>query len=298
MDVAVTGSTGFLGEAVVAGLVSRGHRVRRVVRGPAADGDVRWDPLAGTVDLRALDGVDGVVHLAGESIGSHRWTDEQKRRIRESRTRGTDVLARALAGLERRPAVLVSASAIGYYGDRGDEQLTEESPPGDDFLARVCVAWEEATAPAAEAGVRVATVRTGIVLDPGGGALGRMLLPFKLGLGGRIGSGDQWMSWISLPDEVGAIVHAVEQDAVRGAVNLTAPAPVTNRELTSTLGRVLGRPTLLPTPLAPLRARYGGELVSSLLLFSQRVAPTVLVGTGFGFRHPELEGALRAVLGR
>jgi uncharacterized protein (TIGR01777 family) len=238
------------------------------------------------------------VHLAGEGIGEKRWSDEQKRRILESRTRGTELLVGALATREQKPKVLVSASAIGYYGNRGDEVLTEVSTPGRDFLAGVCEQWEAATAPASEAGIRVVNVRTGIVLARGGGALGRLLLPFKLGLGGRIGSGHQYMSWISIADEVGAILHAIDNDALHGAMNATGPNPVTNAEFTATLGHVLHRPTLLPTPLAPLKVVYGGELVESLLLFSQRVEPAKLRATGYEFRHPSLEAALRAVLDR
>jgi uncharacterized protein (TIGR01777 family) len=206
------------------------------------------------------------------------------------------LLVGALASRERRPRVLVSGSAIGYYGDRGAVQLTEDSEPGSDFLANVCRMWEAATAPAADAGIRTVHLRTGIVLSSKGGALQRMLTPFKLGLGGRIGSGTQYMSWVSIDDEVGAIVHALTSDSVVGALNATAPSPVTNAEFTHTLGRVLHRPTILPTPLAPLKARFGEELVQSLLLFSQRVEPAKLRTTGYDFRHVALETALRVIL--
>jgi len=299
MDVLISGASGLIGTALARTLATNGHRVVRLRRGGVTEGDdIAWDPAAGTIDAPAIEGIDAVVHLAGEGIGEKRWSDEQKRRILDSRTRGTALLVGALASRERKPRVLVSGSAIGYYGDRGDETLTEDAPPGDDYLAGVCTQWEGATAPAAEAGTRTVNVRTGIVLAPNGGALRRMLLPFRLGLGGRIGSGRQYMSWISIDDEVGAIRHAIEHDDVRGPMNSAAPNPVTNAEFVATLGRVLHRPTVLPTPLAPLKLRYGAELVTSLLLFSQRVEPAKLQATGYEFRHPSLEAALRAVLNR
>ena len=298
VDVAITGSTGLVGEALVASLAARGHSVRRLVRRAAGPGEVRWDPQGGTIDAAALAGIDACVHLAGEGIAEHKWSEAQKQRILESRTRGTDLVARTLAALDSRPSVLVSASAIGYYGDRGDEELVETTAPGDDFLARVCVAWEAATAPAADAGIRVVPARSGIILDAHGGALSRMLLPFKLGLGGRLGSGRQYMSWISLDDEVGGIVHALEHPDVVGPMNLTAPTPVTNAEFTATLGRVLRRPTLLPTPLLPLRLRYGAELIQHLLLDSARVLPAALERSGYTFVHQELEAALRHAIAR
>lgn len=299
MDVAVTGSTGMIGRALRRALAERGHAVVPVVRRPAAEGEraVRWDIDRMEIDAAALEGVDAVVHLAGEGIAESRWTDDQKRRILESRTHGTSLLAEALAGLERKPGVLVSASGIGIYGDRGDEELTEASGPGDDFLSDVCVRWEASTGMAAEAGIRVATIRTGIVLDADEGALAKQLLPFKLGVGGRLGSGRQWMSWITLADEVAAICHLLEHD-VSGPVNLVAPHPVRNGDFADTLGRVLKRPTLLPIPTFAPALLYGRELVDSLLLVSQRVRPTRLEESGFTFQHPELEPALRAVLGR
>jgi uncharacterized protein (TIGR01777 family) len=299
MDVLISGASGLIGQALAQSLTTSGHRVLRLRRGGATNGDeIAWDLDKGLIDAPALEGLDAVVHLAGEGIGEKRWSDEQKRRILESRTRGTSLLVGALASRERKPRVLVSASAIGYYGDRGDEVLIETSAPGVDFLADVCTQWEAATAPASDAGIRTVNVRTGIVLSRQGGALSRMLLPFKLGVGGRIGSGRQYMSWVSIDDEVGAIRHAIDNDTVRGALNATGPNPVTNAEFTATLGRVLHRPTVLPTPLAPLKLRYGPELVSSLLLFSQRVMPEKLQMTGYEFRHPSLEAALRAVLDR
>jgi hypothetical protein len=299
VQVVLSGASGMIGTALTEALRRDGHRVLRLRRGAVTAGDdIGWDPDAGRIDAPALEGVDAVVHLAGEGIGERRWTDEQKRRILDSRVRGTAVLAGAVASRERKPAVLVSASAIGYYGDRGDDVLTEESPPGDDFLASVCRSWEAETAPAAEAGVRTVRIRSGIVLAAGGGALARMLLPFRLGLGGRFGDGRQWMSWITLEDEVRAIVHALTAPALAGPANLTAPQPVTNREFTGTLARVLHRPALLPTPVFAVKARYGAELVEALLLASQRVLPARLEATGFTFAHPTLEPALRAVLAR
>ena len=299
MDVAVTGSHGFIGSALLPALIREGHRPVRIVRGRAAgDDELSWDPEAGTIDADGLEGIGGVVHLAGAGIGDKRWTDARKRLILETRTKGTSLLARTLAGLTRPPSTLVSASAIGYYGNRGDEPLDEQSTPGNDFVARVCVQWEGSTVPAADAGIRVARVRSGIVLGRDGGVLPRLLLPFRLGLGGRIASGRQYMSWISIGDEVRAILHALTQDGVAGPVNLTGPAPVTNGEFTETLGRVLRRPTVIPTPLLPLRARYGSELVQHLLVEGQRVLPKRLQATGYAFEHPTLEDALRAAVDR
>ena len=297
MDVAISGARGLIGSALSASLRADGHRVLRLTRGGVtADDAIGWDPDAGRIDAPALEGVDAVVHLAGEGIGEKRWSDEQKRQIRESRVRGTAVLAGAIASRERKPRVFVSGSAIGYYGDRGDAVLTEQSAPGDDFLAEVCVAWEAETQPAADAGVRTVLTRTGIVLDAHGGALARMLLPFKLGVGGRQGSGKQWMSWVALVDEVGAIRHAIDNDAVRGPVNIVAPNPVTNADFARTLGHVLHRPAVLPTPLLPLKIRFGAELVESLLMVSQRVEPTRLMATGYEFDCASLDAALHAIL--
>jgi uncharacterized protein len=286
-----------LGSALAASLRADGHRVLRFVRGGVTGVDaIGWDPDAGRIDAPALEGIDAVVHLAGESIGGRRWTAEQKRRIRESRTKGTALLAAAVASRERKPRVFVSASAIGYYGDRGDELLTEVSASGDGFLADVCRAWEDETRSAIDAGVRTVNVRTGIVLAKHGGALKQMLLPFRLGLGGAQGSGRQWMSWIALDDEIRALRAAIDDERLRGPVNLTAPNPVTNAEFAHALGRALHRPTVLPTPMFPLKLRYGSELVDSLLLASQRVMPGRLETIGFPFRHPDLEPALDAIL--
>ena len=296
MDVAITGASGLIGTALADALRSRGDRVVTVGRRSGAD--VRWDPMAGTIDGDGLEGVEAVVHLAGESLGERKWTPEQKERILESRVRGTQLVATTIAELARRPAVLISGSAVGFYGDRGDEILTEESPPPPpgNFLSDVCVAWEAATVGAESAGIRTVHLRTGIVLSRKGGALARMLTPFKLGLGGRIGSGRQYMSWVSIDDEVGAILHAIDTDTIHGPLDVTGPAPVTNREFTRALGAAVHRPTLLPTPLAPLKVIYGAELVQRVLVEGQRVLPAALEASGYAFRHPTLEAALDAVL--
>jgi uncharacterized protein (TIGR01777 family) len=298
VDVAVTGSGGLIGRALVRRLQEGGHRVRRVVRSGGEGPDaVRWDPMVGTIDASALAGVDAVVNLGGEGIGDHRWTEAQKRRIRDSRVTGTTVLAEAMAALEPRPSVLLNASAVGYYGDRRDEVLTEASGPGTGFLSEVVQAWEGATRPAAAAGIRTACFRTGIVLAADGGALAKQLPLFRFGLGGRLGSGTQWLPWIALEDEVGAIVHLLTAD-VEGPVNLAAPDPVTNATFTEVLGRVLGRPSFLAVPAFGPRLLLGRELADELLFSSARMVPEKLRASGYQFALPELEGALRSVLDR
>ncbi len=296
MKVLVTGATGLIGTALCDALRERDDLAIAITRGRHGPGELSWDPERGELEADRLEGADAIVHLAGESIGNARWTPETKRRILESRTKGTTLLAKTVASLVDPPRVLVSGSAIGYYGDRGDDVLTEESVPGGGFLSDVAVRWEESVAAADQAGIRTVRVRTGIVLAREGGALARLLLPFKLGLGGRIGSGRQWMSWIALEDEVGAILHAIDHEDVIGAMNATAPNPVTNRDFTETLGHVLNRPTKVPTPLTALKLRYGDELVRELLCYSQRVEPRVLHETGYTFRHPRLADALHAAL--
>jgi uncharacterized protein len=295
--VLVSGSTGLIGSALVPRLEAAGHDVRRLVRSRAQldSGSFFWDPADGELDQSALDGVEAAVHLSGESV-SGRWTAEKKRRIRESRVESTRLLARALAAANPRPRVLVNASAIGVYGDRGDEALDERSDPGSGFLADVTRDWEAATEPASAAGVRVVLLRTGIVLTPAGGALARMLTPFRLGVGGRFGSGRQYMSWISLDDHLGAITHALGAEELAGPVNSTAPNPVRNRELVATLARVLRRPALVPAPGAALRLALG-EFANELLS-SARVIPRRLLEIGHDFRDPELEPALRRLLGK
>jgi hypothetical protein len=297
MRLVISGSTGLIGTALVERLRSAGHQVVRLVRaGPSGD-DVQWDPAAGTLDPAALDGTDAVVHLAGAGIGDHRWTDDYRREIRDSRLRSTELLARTMAGLERPPQVWLSGSAIGIYGARDDEQLSETSSPGTGFLADVCRAWEGATAEAEAAGIRVAHLRTGIVLTPRGGALAKQLPLFRLGLGGRFGSGQAWQSWISLDDEVRAIEHLLTSE-LRGPVNLTAPNPVRNAEFAKVLGRVLKRPSVVPVPAFGPRLLLGRDLADSLLFTGQRVLPAALQSDGFEFTHPTLEVALRALLER
>lgn len=299
MDIAVTGASGLIGSKLVTALAADGHRPVRLVRRDPAPGEdaVRWDPAAGTIDAASLEGIGAVVHLAGEGIAEKRWSAEQKKRILDSRVQGTSLLATTLANLTTPPAVLLSGSAIGFYGDRGDEALTETSGPGDIFLADVCRAWEAATAPAEAAGIRVAHLRTGIVLDRNGGALAKTLPLFRLGIGGRLGSGRQWWSWIGIDDEVGAIRFLLDAD-VAGPVNLTAPNPVTNAEFTKVLGQVLGRPTLLPVPAFGPKLLLGSELAEQLLFTSARVLPDVLTAAGYAFQAPDLEGALRQELDR
>lgn len=304
MDVVIAGGSGFIGTALRQSLEADGHRVVQMVRpgsagAGAASGDtLTWDPAAARIDAKGLEGVDAVVNLGGVGIGDKKWSDDRKDEILQSRLTSTSLLASAVARLQAPPAVFVSASAVGYYGNRGDEVLTEGSAPGGDFLAGVCVAWEDAARPAAEGGLRVAWIRTGIVLHPSGGVLKQLLLPFTLGLGGRLGKGTQYMSWITLDDEVAAIRKVIDDPSLGGPVNLTAPNPVTNAEFTATMGKVLGRPTAIPTPLLPLKLRYGGELVQHLLLDGQRVLPEKLEGAGYGFGHTELEPALRNLLGK
>lgn len=298
MKVAVSGSHGMIGSAAVAALRTAGHDVVPLVRGAPEAGQVRWDPLAGEIDGPALRGIDAAIHLAGAGIGDRRWTAARKREIRESRVRGTDLLARAMAGLEPRPSVLLSGSAIGYYGDRGDEELTEDSGPGHGFLAEVVRAWEAAAAPAADAGIRVVHLRSGVVLSAAGGVLAKQLPLFKLGVGGRLGSGSQWLSWVALHDHVAAMRHLLGRDDVAGPVNLTAPHPVTNAEFTRCLAATLGRPARLPVPRAALAVALGREMAGETALVSQRVLPHRLETSGFAFAHPVLDEALAAVLGK
>jgi uncharacterized protein (TIGR01777 family) len=297
MHVAITGASGLIGTALVARLRAGGHRVVRLVRRDPAPDDVQWDPANGQLDAARLAGVDAIVNLAGAGIGDRRWTDQYRRTIRESRIATTDLISRTIAVLDPLPKVLLSGSAVGYYGDRGDEVLDERSPAGSGFLPDVCRAWEAATAPAAAAGVRVAHLRTGIVLAAHGGALRKQLPLFKLGLGGRFGSGRQWQSWIVLDDEVGAIEHLLDAD-VEGPVNLTSPNPVTNADFGATLARVLHRPAFVPVPRFGPRLVLGSDLADSLLFEGQRVQPAVLTASGYQFREPDLEGALRALLER
>ena len=295
MKIAVTGSSGFLGTALVSSLRSDGHEVLRLVRrAPGALDEVKWDPLVGTVDVAALSGVEAVIHLAGAGVGDHRWTQAYKRTILDSRVDGTRTISTAITRLDPVPRVLVSASAVGFYGDRGEEVLTEESPPGRGFLAGVVQSWEAAAAPAAAAGVRVVHPRTGIVLNKDGGALGRMSTLFRLGVGGRLGSGRQYWPWISLTDEIRAVRFLLDTDSLSGPVNLTGPEPVTNAAITSAIGDVVHRPTILPVPAVALKIALG-EFAGEVLI-SQRVLPRRLLDAGFTFEHPDVTTALRAEL--
>jgi len=292
MRILVSGSHGLVGKALISSLRSDSHEIVCLVRGkPSTATEIEWHPNQEKVDTASLEGLDAVVHLAGESIASGRWTDEKKRAIRDSRVKGTALLSDALARLSRPPSVFVSASAIGYYGNRGDELLNEKSAPGDDFLANVCVEWENATIPTIEKGIRTVHARFGIILDRKEGALAKMLTPFRMGIGGRIGDGKQWMSWIDIEDVVNGLKSLIESSAVNGPVNFVAPNPVTNAEFTKTLGRVLSKPTLFPVPAFGVRLAFG-EMGDALLLSSARVTPGVLQH----FAYPTLDAALRHLL--
>lgn len=299
MDIAMTGSGGLIGKALVSALQARGDRILSLTRSAdraRTDNDaVFWSPHDGEIDTAGLDGIDAVIHLAGEPIAEKRWTDAQKRELLSSRTDGTTLISKTLAGLARPPQTLLSASAIGYYGDTGQNLVDESSPPGTDFLADICVAWEAATGAAEDAGIRTAHLRTGIVQSTRGGALAKQLLPFKLGLGGKVLPGTQWISWITIDDEVGAILHALDTPEVSGPVNLVAPNPVTNADYASTLGKVLHRPTFIIHLFGP-KLLFGSELAESLLKTSQRVSDGVLSATGYKFTHTNLVDALRSII--
>jgi uncharacterized protein (TIGR01777 family) len=296
--IAITGASGLIGSALARHLSDRGDRVVRFVRGSDSGPDtISWNPATGSIDSIRLAGVDAVVHLAGAGIGDKRWSDSYKREILESRVKGTSLLADAMASVEGGPRILLSGSAIGYYGESLTETFTEESSAGSGFLADVCVQWEDAAAPAVKAGIRTAFLRTGIVLSPRGGALKKLLPIFKLGAGGRMGSGRQWQSWISIDDEIAAIDHLLSS-AISGPVNLTAPKPVTQAEFTKILAQVLRRPALLPTPSFGPKLLLGSELANALLFTGQKVLPRALEADGFTFAHADLESALRSLLGK
>jgi uncharacterized protein len=301
LSIAISGASGMIGRALGAFLGTAGHRVIRLVRGagrtPAPD-EIPWDPDAGRLDPGRLEGVDAVVHLAGENLAAGRWTSERKRRIRESRVRGTSLLASTLASLQRPPRVLISASGVNVYGVQGEEPIDESAPLGTDFLAEVATAWEQAAAPAAAAGIRVAHPRFGAVLDPREGALPRFLTPVRAGVGGRLGNGRQPMSWVALDDVVGALHHALFDSGLQGPFNVTAPTPVTNGDFVRTLAEVLGRPALLPVPAFALRAVFGEEMADAVILGGVRALPARLRAAGFHFQHPELKSALREMLGK
>ena len=296
MRILLTGASGLIGHALSSLLTIQGHRVVALVRSKShsTDGQILWNPEAGTIDKDRLEDFDAVVHLAGETIVG-RWTAQKKARILASRVKSTRLLCETLAQVHSRPKVLVSASAIGYYGDRGDEILDEESSPGSLFLSKVSKAWEGATEPAKQSGIRVVNLRIGLVLSRSGGGLATMLLPFKLGVGGRVGSGEQYMSWIAIDDLVGAISHSIHTESLNGPVNAVAPNPVTNREFTKALGKVLRRPAILPLPAFSVRMVMG-EMADNLLLASARVNPSRLFASGYAFRFSELTDALHHVL--
>lgn len=297
MKILVTGSSGLVGSMLVPDLKAKGHEVIRLVRSTPKDSatEIYWNPVKGTLNADELEGLDGVVHLAGDNLAEGRWTDEKKQSIRESRIKGTTLLSETLAKLEQKPEVLVSASAIGFYGSRGDEILNERSASGEDFLAEVCREWELSTQAAAQSGVRVVHLRFGVILSGAGGALKKMLTPFQMGVGGKLGDGKQYMSWITIDDAVSAIEHALVNDSLRGAVNVVAPEPVTNYEFTKAMGRVLSRPTIFPVPAFAARLAFG-EMADATVLASQRVEPARLKETGFVFKYPKLEDALRHLL--
>ena len=296
MNILVSGSTGFIGSSLVPYLVSSGHDVTRLVRRElgSEEPEVHWDPAAGTIESSALEGTDGVVHLAGESAVG-RWTARKKARILESRTNGTRLLCQALGDLDPPPRALICASGLDFYGDRGDALVSEDTGPGSGFLAEVTAAWEAATKPATEAGIRVVRARLGMVVGNGGGALARMLPAFRLGLGGPFGGGRQHVSWLSLTDLVRVVHHVLVTDSLDGSVNVSTPMPVTNAEFAKTLGRVLSRPAVLPVPAFGLRLALGE--MAGMVLASVRLDPSKLVRSGFEFHYPKLEDALRAELG-
>lgn len=295
MKVLISGSTGLVGTALSVALEGMGHEVIPLKRGEKTPGAAWWDPAQGSIDLGPAAGIDAVFHLAGENIAGGRWTAERKARIMDSRRVGTRVLAEALATADEKPGVLVSASGIGYYGELGDAIATEDTPLGEGFLRDICQAWEAATQPARDAGIRVVNARIGVVLSTDGGALTKMLTPFKLGLGGKVGNGRQVMSWVSLQDLVNMLLFVMTDPGLSGPVNMVAPNPVTNAEFTKALGRALKRPTIAPLPVFAARLMFG-EMADELLLTSTRVAPTVLQAAGYAFLHHEIDAGMRAVL--
>jgi uncharacterized protein (TIGR01777 family) len=297
MKIVISGASGLIGTQLVAKLSSSGHDVVRLVRRSPKSGEIQWNPKSGTLDAAALEGTDAVIHLSGAGIGDKRWTDGYRKEILDSRTATTALLAKTMASLSRKPSVFLSGSAIGIYGARNDEQLTEVSTHGTGFLAEVCEQWEAAAKPAVDAGIRTVYLRTGIVLSPKGGALKKLLPLFKLGVGGKFGNGKQWQSWISIDDEIGAIEHLLTAN-VSGAVNLTAPNPVTNAEFTKVLASVLKRPAIVPVPTFAPKILLGGELADALLFTGQRVIPAALNASGYMFKHTTLESAFRSLLSK
>jgi uncharacterized protein (TIGR01777 family) len=297
MKIVISGASGLIGTQLVAKLSQSGHEVIRLVRRSPKAGEIQWNPKSGTLDAAALEGADAVIHLSGAGIGDKRWSAAYRKEILDSRTDTTALLAKTIASLSRKPSVFLSGSAIGIYGARNDEQLTEVSTHGTGFLAEVCEQWEAAAKPAVDAGVRTVYLRTGIVLSPKGGALKKLLPLFKLGVGGKFGNGKQWQSWISIDDEIGAIEYLLTAN-VSGAVNLTAPNPVTNAEFTKVLASVLKRPAIVPVPTFAPKILLGGELADALLFTGQRVIPAALNASGYTFKHTTLESALRSLLSK
>ena len=297
MKIIISGASGLIGKPLVANLRKHGHEVVQLVRRAPQANQSQWNPSAGQLDVAVLEGCDAVIHLSGAGIGDRRWTAKYKKELVESRTKSTSLLATTIAKCNKKPSVFLSGSAIGIYGARGDEELTEQSSHGDSFLAEICKQWEAAAKPAVDAGVRTVYLRTGIVLTPLGGALKKQLPLFKLGLGGKFGDGRAWQSWISLDDELAAIEHLLTAK-VSGAVNLTAPNPVTNADFTTALARALKRLAILPIPKFGPKLLLGGELADALLFTGQRVMPVELQKSGFAFQHPTIDVALRALLNK
>jgi uncharacterized protein (TIGR01777 family) len=295
MRILIAGASGLVGSALVPRLKAEGAEVVRLVRASAGAGEIEWHPDRGSIDAAALEGVDAIINLAGDGIADGRWTEEKKRRILDSRVNGTRLLSETMAKLARKPATFINASAIGFYGSRGDELVDEDSGPGEGFLAKVCREWESSTAPAEQAGIRVVKLRLGVILTKDGGIMGSMLQPFKLGLGGKVGAGNQVISWVAMDDVVSAFSFILSHQTLRGPINVVAPRPVTNAEFTKTLGRVLSRPTFMAMPVFAARLAFG-EMADEMMLSSTRVAGKVLSEAGFRFQHPELEGAVRAML--
>ena len=296
MKIVIAGASGLVGSALVSKLKAEGAEVTPLVRSAAKSGEIEWHPDRGSIDAPALEGFDAVINLAGDGIAKGRWTKEKKRRILDSRVNGTRLLSETIANLSRKPATFINASAVGFYGSRGDELVDEESGPGEGFLAGVCRQWESATALAEQAGIRVVKLRLGVILTKDGGIMGSMLAPFKLGLGGKVGSGEQVISWVAIDDVVAVISFILQNESVRGPVNAVAPQPVTNEQFTKTLGSVLSRPTFMTMPAFAARLAFG-EMADEMMLSSTRVAGKVLNDAGFKFQFPELEGAMRAMLG-
>jgi hypothetical protein len=296
MRVLIAGASGLVGSALVPALETEGTEVTRLVRTPARSGEIEWHPNNDQLDPSQLEGFDAVIHLGGENIAAGRWTDDQKRKIRDSRVNGTHLLSEAIAKLAKRPKVFVCASATGIYGDRGDEILDDQSESGGGFLAGVCREWEQATGPAVQAGVRTVNLRFGPILAREGGMLAKLLTPFKMGMGGKVGSGKQYISWVSIDDAIGATRVALKDESIRGPLNVVSPNPVTNEVFTKALGHILNRPTALAMPAFAARLAFG-EMADEMLLVSQRVIPKRLADAGYEFQQPELEGALRHHLG-